>query len=169
MDKICLIGFMGCGKTTVGKALASRLGWAWTDLDAYIVQKAGKPISELFAQEGEAAFRNLEAKCLEEILSSNEKTVISTGGGVITTETNRKCLQQVQTVFLEYPFKVLYERIKGDDTRPLVTNYEDLHKRFLARLPLYEMSSCTKIPCEGLLVAEIVDKILSACSYKDKK
>lgn len=161
MEKICLIGFMGCGKTTVGKVLAERLGWEWTDLDAYIVQKAGKPISAIFAEEGEESFRKLEARCLEEILNRPNKGVISTGGGVIMTPINRQRLQQVKTVYLNYPFEVLYNRISGDLERPLVTTYEDLHKRYAYRQPLYEMTCNKQVACEGRSVEEIVLSILA--------
>lgn len=159
MKKICFVGFMGSGKTSVGKALAEHLHEKWVDLDEYIVNKKGKTISHIFQEEGEVAFRNIESQCLEELLYS-EYHIISTGGGVITSPSNVERLKQVETIYLEYPFDILYERIKGDTTRPLVTTYEALHKRFLDRQALYEAASSLSIACEGKSINAIVEEII---------
>ena len=90
---ICLIGFMGCGKTTIGKILSEALNEKWIDLDDYIEKKAGKRISEIFKEEGEAYFRALEQDCLKQLLQE-EKGIISTGGGVIISPENVKMLQK---------------------------------------------------------------------------
>ena len=78
-----LIGYRACGKTTVGKALAKRLNWAYIDADEYLERAAKRTIAEIFKTDGEAAFRELESKCLAEILSGDHDTVISTGGGCV--------------------------------------------------------------------------------------
>lgn len=160
MGKICLIGYMGCGKTTIGMALAERLKWQWLDLDEEIVKKEKCSIRHLFDSQGEEAFREKESECLQRVLEATNDVVISTGGGVITTPKNRKLLQQTETIYLVYPFEHLYERIKGDKARPLVTTREALHKRFEERKPLYEASSTQQISCAGKSINDIVEEIL---------
>ena len=89
---IVLCGFMGCGKTTVGKKLSKRLGVPFVDMDHYIEQKAGRKVSEIFAQLGEQAFRDMEYECAKE-LSKSGGTVIATGGGALTFERNQQALR----------------------------------------------------------------------------
>ncbi len=157
---ICLIGFMGCGKTTVGQALSAMLDYEWIDLDVYIEQKTQKDIPTLFKEYGEAYFRKIEQECLQEVVQK-ENCIISTGGGVITSTENIKALQKTCTIYLAYPFEVLYERIAGDSNRPLVTSKEALETRFLSRLDLYEKASGVKIKCMDKSVHQIVQEIIT--------
>lgn len=156
---ICLVGFMGSGKTTIGQALSERLKYAWIDLDDYIVDKEGKDIPIIFKEKGEDYFRKVEKVCLNEVVSM-EECVVSTGGGVIGSEENRKILRNTKTVYLKYPFEVLYERIAGDSNRPLVTSREALEKRFIERLDLYEKASGITIECEDKSIDQIVQEII---------
>jgi shikimate kinase len=125
---IILIGFMASGKSTIGKALAEKLGYDFVDTDELIELKAGKSISEIFANEGEQRFREYEAEVLERLGAVSEK-VIATGGGLILQEKNRKILQESQPVFFltVTPEQVL-ERTPNYQTRPLI-NYADINKR----------------------------------------
>lgn len=156
---ICLVGFMGSGKTTIGKALSESLKMDWVDLDMFIEQQENRTISDIFKENGETYFRQLEQNSLSAL--AKEDCVISTGGGVIISKENRQVLQSVCTVYLVYPFETLYTRIAGDETRPLATSYEDLKARYEARLDLYETASQVKINCEGKSINEITQEIIT--------
>ncbi|MBP3887066.1 MAG: shikimate kinase [Cellulosilyticum sp.] len=158
--RICLIGFMGSGKTTIGRSLSERLNLRWIDLDQYIEKKSNQSISDIFEKYGEAYFRRLEQGALNELLIQDE-LVISTGGGIITTPDNRVVLKNEISIYLEYPFETLYERIAGDSNRPLATSYESLKERFTSRLDLYEQSSQVRINCQEKSVNEITQEILT--------
>lgn len=154
---ICLIGFMGSGKTTIGKALCNELHINWVDLDQYIEEKEKRKISMIFKENGEAYFRVLEHNYLKALI--HEEGIISTGGGIITTPENRQLLQKTITVYLEYPFEILYQRIEGDETRPLATSYNALKERFETRLSLYESASRITIKCQDKSINEVVQEI----------
>lgn len=158
--RICLIGFMGSGKTIIGRSLSERLNLRWVDLDQYIEKKSNQSISDIFEKYGEAYFRRLEQEVLNELLIQDE-LVISTGGGIITTPDNRVALKNEISIYLEYPFETLYERIAGDSNRPLATSYESLKERFTSRLDLYEQSSQVRINCQEKSINEITQEILT--------
>lgn len=136
MAKI-LVGFMGAGKSTVARLLDPD----YIDMDEVIEKRIGMPIADFFASQGEAAFRQIESQVLEELLKSNH--VVSTGGGVIVSETNRSLLKHhPDTVYLRASFETLYERIQSDEenVRPLFVNNskEDFKVIFDGRLDWYE-------------------------------
>ncbi|MGA1475190.1 MAG: shikimate kinase [Prochlorothrix sp.] len=121
---IFLIGMMGVGKTTVGRLLAQGLGYRFVDTDALVEQVAGQSIPEIFAQEGEAAFRELESRVLSE-LSSYRRLVIATGGGIVVDRENWCHLHQGLTVWLDVPLDLLMERLEAErDHRPLLQTEE---------------------------------------------
>ncbi|MBE6022420.1 MAG: shikimate kinase [Cellulosilyticum sp.] len=157
---ICLIGFMGSGKTTIGKELKEMLGKKWIDLDEYIEIQEGKKISDIFEQKGESYFRELEHIYLKQLINEGVE-IISTGGGIITTPKNSEMLQKTCSIYLEYPFDVLYQRIEGDNNRPLATSYEALKTRFLNRLDLYEKAAQVKINCRDKSINEIAQEIIT--------
>ena len=117
---IILCGFMGCGKTTVGKNLQKRSGMHMIDTDAYIEKNQGMKISEIFDRYGEAYFRDLEYDaCCE--LSKKSGIIISTGGGALTFERNVQALKKNGTIVLiDVPLDTIKERLKNDTTRPLL-------------------------------------------------
>jgi len=134
-----LVGMMGAGKTTVGDLLAQRLGYNFLDTDDLISQAASKSISEIFATEGEAAFRELETKILSEV-SSYKKLTIATGGGIVKSQFNWSYLRHGIVVWLDVPVEVLYSRLQGDRTRPLLQNsnpFAKLKAILEERRPLY--------------------------------
>jgi shikimate kinase len=117
---IILTGFMGAGKTTVGRKLANRLGYYFLDTDAYIEAQQGCKIAEIFNYAGEDAFRNLETKLLQHLLNL-QNTVVSTGGGMVLRLENRELLRQIgRVVYLKVDEKTLLQRLQSDQQRPLL-------------------------------------------------
>lgn len=116
---IFLIGMMGAGKTTVGRLLATQLGYGFVDTDAVIEQLAGKTIKEIFASEGETAFRQLEAQVLAEV-SAYTNLIIATGGGIVIRQLNWSYLHHGLIIWLDAPVEVLLQRLQNDQTRPLL-------------------------------------------------
>ena len=120
-DNMVLVGFMGCGKSSLGMKLSYRMRRSIIDTDKWIEQKEGMAISEIFATKGEAYFRELETKCIKELIRTCKGKIISTGGGMPVKEENRELLKQLGTVFyLKVSPKTVYERLKNDTTRPLL-------------------------------------------------
>lgn len=124
-DKIYLVGFMGSGKTTIGKKLAGLLGWTFTDLDKKIEQKTGKTIPSIFSEHGEAHFRRVESEVLRES-STIRGVVISTGGGAPCHDKNMDfMLSNGLTVYLRLTPYQLSSRLAGSGTeRPLIKGLE---------------------------------------------
>jgi len=119
-DKIALIGMSGAGKTTVGKLLAEKMNYEFVDLDDQIEKKENKSISQIFADEGEEFFRQLETKMLSELINM-DKIVISTGGGIIKNEKNREFLKNnFFNIFLNVSIDEALERLQQNDNRPLL-------------------------------------------------
>lgn len=121
MGNVILIGFMGSGKTTVGFRLSYRLRRAVIDTDKEIEREEQRSISDIFAAEGEAYFRDKETMCLRKLLDSTRNQIISVGGGLPLREENRKLLQKLGQVFyLQASAETIYDRVKYDTTRPLL-------------------------------------------------
>ncbi len=119
-QNIVLIGFMGSGKSSVGRLIAGRLGFQFVDTDALIVQRAGMEIAQIFAREGEERFRDLETAALES-LAHRERCVIATGGGVVLRERNRELLRELGfVVLLTASEEVIFERVSRNTKRPLL-------------------------------------------------
>jgi shikimate kinase len=113
---VYLTGLMGSGKTTVGRLLAKRLGWAWADLDAAIEARRGKKVAEIFTAQGENAFRRLESQELLRF-SKNSKLVLSCGGGVVLDPENRRLLKAGTTIYLAASPEALAQRLRGGQRR----------------------------------------------------
>lgn len=165
MRSIYLCGFMGCGKTHIGRKLSKKLEMPFVDLDNYIVEKENRSIPEIFEKSGEPYFRKLEAECLKEL---EEGYIVATGGGtLINDDTARYANAHGITVFLDARFPVCYGRIKDDKNRPLVANNtrEELYKIFLKRKSIYKRNSAVAVKAEGTgyeitaSVIKAVDKI----------
>ena len=118
---IVLCGFMGCGKTTVGKRAAKLMKRSFCDLDQYIEQKAGMTVSEIFARQGEAAFRQMENEAVREISKTGDM-VVACGGGTVLRPENVEAFHENGSLILllDVPLPVLQERLKTDTTRPLL-------------------------------------------------
>lgn len=120
-----LIGMMGSGKTTVGRLLANELGYRFFDTDEVIEQAAGRSINDIFAQDGETAFRELETQVLAQ-LAPYTRMAIATGGGIVLQRMNWSYLRHGIVVWLDVPVEQLYERLKADQTRPLLQTPDPL-------------------------------------------
>ena len=116
---VFLIGMMGAGKTTVGLLLAEQLGYSFVDTDVVIEKVAGKTINEIFAEDGEEDFREIEARVLSE-LAAHTRLTIATGGGIVTRRFNWSYLHQGLIVWLDAPVDVLVNRLQNDTARPLL-------------------------------------------------
>lgn len=135
---VYLCGFMGCGKSTVGKLLAKKLGRDFIDLDSFIEENEGMSIPEIFEQKGEDYFRRKETLALSQLPPS--VGVVATGGGALLKPENAEIARAHGTVvFIDAPFKLCYERIKNDPHRPIAANStkDELLERFNMRRPLY--------------------------------
>jgi shikimate kinase len=162
-----LIGYRGSGKTTVGQMLASRMGWAFVDADTVLEERAGKTIREIFADEGEAGFRDRESATLAD-LSARSQTVIATGGGVILREQNRTLLRDRGcVVWLSADATTLWSRIQADATtgarRPALSSggLEEVEQMLAVREPLYRSIADVEIAVGGLSPEQAADAILA--------
>ena len=161
---IALIGFMGVGKTAVGKALAKKLDKEFIELDALIEQQAGKSIPEIFQQDGEVAFRELEIEVTKEV-SKKKKLVIACGGGIVLNKINIDRLRNESTiVYLTASAKMILERVSGGSgERPLLkAGNRDLKIEELLRFrkPFYERAADIKIDTAKLDIAAVAEQVI---------
>lgn len=172
---LILIGARGTGKSTVGRALAARLGWAFVDADERIEADAGKSIAEIFSAEGEAGFRDREATVLAE-LCQREKHVLATGGGVVLRPANRELLKASGFVaWLTASPEAAFARLQADPTtasrRPKLTaqgGIEEVRTLMAARAPLYRECADFAIATGALSPEAVADAILSAWNSGSK-
>jgi shikimate kinase len=164
---LILIGYRGCGKTTVGKALASRMGREFIDADEFLEAKAGMTIREIFAVEGEAGFRNRESAVLAE-LTTRSPLVLATGGGAVLREENRRNLRDSGfNVWLSADAETLWDRLQTDPTtrerRPNLAGggLEEVTRMLTLREPLYRELANLEIPAGELSPEVIADRILA--------
>lgn len=165
-----LVGMMGSGKTTVGREVARRLGWRFVDLDEEIAGSSGRSIPELFADEGEAAFRRLEATCLARSLGDEEgaPAVVAAGGGVVGEAANRSLLREAATVvWLRAEPATLAGRVGDGEGRPLLAGAggEEGRRQVLAgvaaaRAPAYAEVADVVVDVDGLSADEVADRVL---------
>ena len=172
MKNIILIGFMGCGKTSVGKRLSQALECEFLDTDELIEQQQQRTISDIFATDGEAVFREMETECLKSLLERHgEGFVLSVGGGLPIREVNRGLLKELgDVILLQVSPGVVYNRLRNDKTRPLLQD-KNLRGRILdlmsARKSYYEEASTYIVDVNERTFEEIVADILEICG-KDK-
>lgn len=163
---IILTGFMGAGKTTAGALLAARLGWRFVDSDRVIEERAQRTIAEIFAAQGEAEFRALEAGAIRD-LAISDNLVLALGGGALEQPSTREFLRSLpgrRVVFLDAPFNILIGRCAAQQSapvRPVLRDRERLAERWQARLPLYRQADLT-IATGGLPPDGVVDSIVEA-------
>ncbi|MFA5352863.1 MAG: shikimate kinase [Thermodesulfovibrionales bacterium] len=170
MRNIVLTGFMGTGKTEVGKILAVRLGYSLIDADSEIEREQGVTITEIFQRSGEAGFRDIEADVIRR-LSERERTVISTGGGAVLRQENMDNLRKKGVIVcLTASAEAIYNRICTDTGRPLL-QVEDpkakISELLAFRKPFYEKADIM-IDTEGKTPGEVAEEIMAKSAEVEK-
>lgn len=166
--RVVLVGFMGSGKTSVGRLLARRLGYGFEDLDRRIEGRAGRTIAEIFRDEGEEAFRALER---EEALAVSRLTerVVATGGGAFARPETRALLQQgALTVWLRCDLDRVLARVPADGTRPLAGNRAIMRALLAEREPSYRMADVAVDASTGT-PGEVADRIVGLIEGRTRK
>jgi shikimate kinase len=167
-DRVVLVGMMGAGKTTVGRELASRLGWRFLDSDAMVEASTGSTVSELLTSKGEAAFRTEESRVLAEALTEDGPAVVSAAGGTVLSPANRELLATASAVvWLRADPATLAARVGSGAGRPLLDGdpAAKLIELDAVRRPLYAEVADVIIDVDSLDPATVVDKILAATAF----
>ena len=170
MRNIILIGFMGCGKSTVGRILHNRIGYTHLDTDELIEISAGKSITEIFQSDGETSFRDMETQLLHKlILEGCDCSIISTGGGMAVREENQELLRKLGfVVWLSCSPKNIHARTSRNKDRPLLNCNDPMNaitSLLEERTPMYEKASHLKINTDELDFDEIACGILESARY----
>jgi shikimate kinase len=163
-QRIVLTGFMGAGKTTVGRLLAKRLGWRFLDVDMEIETATGATIAQLFQERGEPWFRQLEHETIRGLLTA-DSVVLALGGGAIEDARTRKLLvssDETRLIHLEVTLETVLLRCQGTESiRPVLQDQANLERRYRHRLPLYRESHLT-LAADSLPPTAIIDAILDS-------
>ena len=161
--RLLLVGMMGAGKTTVGRLLARRLGWEYLDSDREVEEATGRTVPELFAEEGEAAFRAAEARALAEGLAGDRPRVVSVAGGAVLSEANRRLLTDGGTVvWLRARPATLAARVGAGEGRPLLGDDPAgaIEALDAVRRPLYDEVADLVVDVDGLTPDEVATTVL---------
>lgn len=162
MKNIILTGFMGSGKTTIGKELVKLTGLDLVDTDSLIEERLKTKISDIFAKKGEPFFREYETKLIGDLIDENVKGIISTGGGMIITPGNDELLRKLGIIiYLKTSKETIVKRLQGDTTRPLLAGglSEKTEKLLEFRAPIYERSADIVVDTDDhnpKIIAEII-------------
>ena len=167
---IVLIGFMGCGKSTVGRGLQKLLGYPLIDMDDLLEERAGKTITEIFSDDGEPAFREMETALLKEINQpENPRRIISTGGGIIGTGENRELLKSLgYVVWLVVTPAEILRRTNRNRNRPLLNNdhpEETIRTLLAERTPAYRDTAHLTVETDNHTFPEICAGIIDSGRY----
>lgn len=169
-----LIGYRGTGKSTVARRLAGKLGWDWADCDVEVERRAGKSIAEMFIESGEEAFRELEARTLDE-LTRRDRLVLATGGGAILREDNRRALARGKVVWLRSRPETIARRLAADDAtasqRPALTGQgvlQEIVALLEQREPLYRQCADVEIDADEQPAEAVADEILRRIAPHDE-
>ncbi|MDG1358152.1 MAG: shikimate kinase [Akkermansiaceae bacterium] len=170
LQNIVLVGFMGSGKSSIGRELHHNLGYELIDTDQVIEQQSGKTIPEIFEQRGEAVFRNYETELLEHLKDKQtSQHIISTGGGMICSPKNRILLRELGfVVWLQCSSQEILERTSQNKNRPLLQCDDPLHaiKNLLKeRSPFYQETAHLEVNTTGLSLDEVSCGILESARY----
>jgi shikimate kinase len=161
-ENVVLVGFMGSGKSSVGRLVARTLGGRFVDTDRLVVDRAGREITEIFAKEGEAFFRQEESRALRSLLGGGG-LVVATGGGIVTVPENLPSLRQLGfVVWLTASEEVIWERVSRTTKRPLLRTEnprETMRALLEKRSPLYAAVAEMTVDTTGLTHAEVAERI----------
>ncbi len=166
---IFLIGYRGTGKSAVARELASRLGYSWVDADDAIEQHAGKSIARIFVDDGESAFRQMEAGIVAELVGER-RTVVALGGGAVLRDENRQTIRAAgPVVWLTASVTTILERLAADSMtahrRPNLTvagGRAEIEELLAMRTPLYRECATLAVDTEGKTAAEVADEIAAS-------
>jgi len=163
---VVLVGMMGSGKTTIGKKVAAALGVPFVDTDAEIERRQGRSVADIFASDGEPAFREIEAAVLAEIVGRDEPKVVATGGGAVLADANRHLLhERALVIWLKADAGLLAHRVADDDTRPLLGDDPrgSLERLIRDREPLYREVAHRTVEVDRsdrkVMVARVLDAV----------
>ncbi len=158
-DVIFLVGFMGCGKSAVGKVLAGKLGYAYYDTDEMVEKKEGSSIEEIFKDSGEGYFREKEWEALNS-LNGIRDAVVSTGGGLFLGSNHRQFIKELGiSVWLDSPFEDILKRLTSGPVRPLFRNEAELRQMLENRKGRYALADY-HIATRGLTIEEIIERVI---------
>jgi shikimate kinase len=140
VDKIYLVGFMACGKTTVARVLARRLGWQAEDIDELIEARERRPVADIFAKQGEPYFRRIERDIVRLLLPLRHVVVASGGGTFVDPENRAAMMLDGLTIWLDVPFEVVLARVPADGRRPLAADRVQMGHLFASRQAAYSLA-----------------------------
>ena len=171
VPNLVLVGFMGSGKSSIGRILALKLGFHLIDTDAMVVEAAGMQITEIFAQHGEDAFRRYETQVLGWLLERNARSmIIATGGGIVTRPENLPLLHQLGFVVgLTASEEVLFDRVSRNHGRPLLHTpnpRETLSQLLALRAPLYDAAADFMVETSAKSHAQVADEIIAEAARR---
>ena len=164
-ERVLLVGMMGAGKSTVGRALAERLGVPYLDSDEQVERNTGRTVPEIFEADGEAAFRAEEKKALAQATTSDGPLVVSVAGGAVLDSDNRRRLREAGTVvWLRADVSTLAARVGSGAGRPLLSDgsEEALARLYAERRPVYEELADVVVDVDGITPSEAVERIVTA-------
>jgi shikimate kinase len=172
-NSVFLVGFMGAGKSSVGRALGRHLNWIFEDLDDRIAAREGRSVAEIFQDSGESEFRRAEHAALQQVLEElrgGGARIVALGGGTFAQEQNHKAIQAsgIPTVFLDAPLEELWRRCEAqsDANRPLMTSQNKFRETHRARLSYYRKAS-RQIDTAGKQIETIAAEIAKALKLKE--
>ncbi len=170
MKNIVLIGFMGCGKTTLGHMAQEALNYHFVDTDALLTEQFGMPISEFFTKHGESHFRHSERNLVQQLIDAKlQHHIVSTGGGIITSPDVRQILPHLGfVVWLDASAETIYNRTRHNNSRPLLNTPDPLttiHTLLDERKPLYRETCHIRLNTDELSFQEVLTGILESASY----
>jgi shikimate kinase len=169
--RVVIAGFMGAGKTTVGRALANLLGETFVDLDDAVRELEGRGPRELIDEEGEGYFRAAETRALRRVLERGEARVVATGGGAWALARNRSLAEEhgCLSVWLDAPFDLCLRRIEGEgarDSRPFARDLERARRLYAERLAAYRLADLRVRVSEGRSAEELAAEIAAALGVR---
>ncbi len=168
VDKIFLVGFMAAGKTTVARALASRLGWHAEDIDELIEARDRRTVAEIFARQGEPYFRALEREILQLLLPLRHIVVATGGGTFVDPESRAAMMRDGLSVWLDVPFKEVLARLPVDGRRPLAADKAQMERLFAMRQLAYGQAHL-RVDASGMHAEAVVERIIDGITQMERR